>query len=649
MLADVLRFLSIYLILLFVIYISGFFVLKSFRKKFIVPGFYTGLFLSFLLGLITLVFIFSIVKTHFLTVCIFFPVVFFLSFYGKKIALSSVDAIEGKNNKLSFYLVNTLLVLLPFIYFSFVLFKNGSFHFNAVAYDNATYSELSVYLAETGFENKWCMFFSDLSSVKGVEPYHYVDSWLNAITCSVFGSNALQSFYLVTYPLLITIILSGILAIVEHFKKIRILELTLAVLLLFIGPVYGIKNLNYHFNSIGCEIPLQHFGEKFAIYYPFILLSILLILNNYVKESVLWLLSLCIVSSTVLPAMVLFSFFLLLISGKNKKHLLVRISLFFILYIGFFVLFSSGKNSSGNSNNMLGFTDLETYEFSSRWFKLSLSNFAYGFGTSLKYFFADYFYMLPLFFYVIFFKKDISINKPLLALTLLSFFGLTVACIFYKLPDSYQLFTNTLPLLHCIVITFVIFALYKNSANKIIILTTWLFVVLLCSNTLYCSLNEYAELNRKAAVSDSYMEQVKTLIIKDKRRQKIGFIYNQADHDNLFLHPDLNYLYHLSYLSLNAVPLRLSIMDVNDSILSPVARKAYSVLDQHELFYTFCLNKHYTPQNSDSLKIRFIKNYHLNYLLIGPTTIIPNYLTVGNSTIITDPKTHLRFIRLNNF
>lgn len=644
---DVLKFLGIYLSTLALVFICGNIVLKLLRKTLTAPGLYTGLFLSLLFGLISLVTIFALVKTHFLTVCIFFPLLFFLCFFKRDIRLQALYPAQEITRGFSFYSALILFTLLPFIYFSLIVFKSGDFHFSALDYDNVLYSKLSAFIAQSGIENRWGMVFSDLSLVKGVEPYHYVDSWLNAACFSISGLPPLLLFYLVTYPVLIMITLCGILAIIERFKKISIYDFLVVILLISIGPIYQVKMANYHFNSMACEIPLQHFGEKYSVFYPFIMLSVLFVLNNYFREALIWLLSLAIVSSTTLPALSIFlipcAFFL----KENKIQLMLKLTIFFTAYLSFYILLSSGEESNSNAENIIGFTDFGAANFDWGWLKLTVSNFMYSLCSNLKYFLANYVYAVPILVYFIFFRKSKQ-SKLLLFLLCLCFSGLIAASFLYKLPDSHQLFTNTLPLFHCIMIMLII-TLFYSFANKLTRIFILIVTGLFFTNTIACSLVEYSDLHAKSGVSDAYLLEVKKLTMNDPGDQRIGYISNQQDEEYLKFNPDSNYLYHLSYLDINPIPLRMSLPEINDSGYTHLIKKSDTLKNNHELFYTFYLKLSARAQNPDTIKYRFIKKYHLTYLLIGPTTPIPSFISTINPAIIRDQKTGIRFLRLRSF
>lgn len=645
MVGDVIVFFAIYLISLSVLYFPGRFLLSLLKNTIQVKAYYTQVFLSLLLGIITCVFIFASIKSSSLSCNIFLPLILLLTFYRNKISISVPQKTSTETKKSGLYLYHALLVTIPFIYFATLIFKSGDFHFNAMDYDNVLYSGLSDYISKTGTENKWFMYFSDVSLVKGVEPYHYSESWLNAFITAIFGKNSMQSFYLVTYPLLILVSLFGLLALIEHFKTPGPIEFFLVICLLFIGPIYQIKEMDYYHNKMACEIPFQRYGEKFAIYYPFILFSILLIINGYFKEACLFLLCLCVLSSTVLPALLLFFIVLVIVSSSNRMYFFYRGTLFFVLFILFYQLFSFKENSSSNASAMFAYSDFSSEYFTFTRLKLGLSNYFHSFTTHLFNFTLNYFYILPLIFYVAFIKKDKYIRQ-LSTLLIPCFFGLLIACFFYKHPDSHQLFTNTLPLLHLFTITLFILLFYRSSKTKKLVIGS--FVALFFLNTIYCSWKEYRVLSEQSSVSDDYLLQLKTILAKEHSPQKVGFLSTKEDYVHYFLQRNSNSLYHLTYLGIDPIPINMSCAEIENIADTLVYSQDYPRIIEHDLFYQFYQKNQVANKNIDSVKRAFIKQEGLNYLLLTPACSMPGFINSTNSTVFMDSKSKLRFVRLYN-
>ncbi|PBQ34375.1 hypothetical protein CNR22_22220 [Sphingobacteriaceae bacterium] len=642
MLADVFLFLSIYLCFLFFVFFSGFFSLQFFKSIFVLKGFYTKTFVCLLCGLLVSVTLFAIFKTQFLTVTVFFPIVCIFAFKGKIIRLQAKESYIDQRKPV-FFFRNVFLVLLPFIYFALQVFKTGGYHYKALEYDNAVYGHLSNYIASTGIENKWFSYFTDHSSIKSIEPYHYVECWLNAFVSSVFKTNSLLNFYLVTYPLLILISCFGILAIMEHYAKVTFTGVILSFLLLFIGAVFSIKQSNYHFNTLAAEVPLQHYGEKFSVYYPFVLFSVLLLLNKLHEEALLFGLSLCIVSSTMLPAIIVFTLVITLFFFRRlNKVVFFRAFLFLFCFLAFYKYFASSDYTYTDNWRLYEFSDLETLSFSFQWFKLAISNFIYAFFKSLVYFLANYFY-LPILYLAgfVFLKREVV--RPLLFLSTLCLCGLLVACFFYKMLDNYQLFTNTLPLLH--VLSIVILLQLLHTSTALVKTFSGLFILAFFGYTVYCSVKEYNILDKSMSVSNDYLIKSKALI-SDSEDHQVAFIYNQADADTLLLNRSKNYLYHLSYLGMDAVPLRMSLPEVRYTSPLPVVQADYDRLLEHELFYSFYNQQTADRIDKDSLELNFLRSYKIRYVLLSPTVAVPNYMNSQNSIIVNDSKTGVRFIKL---
>lgn len=640
MFADVFLFLSIYLCFLSLLFLSGFSFLQLFKTTFLLKGLYTKTFASLLFGLVIVVTCFAAFKTHFLTVTLFFPLLLFFAFYGRSIHMPAKEDNADKKS-LKFILPVIFLVLLPFIYFALLVFKTGDFHFKALEYDNAVYGHLSSYLADTGIENKWFSYFTDHSTIASVEPYHYVECWLNAAVISVFGTNSLISFYLVTYPLLILISSFGILSIIEHYKRVKFPDVILSFLLLFVGAVFSVKQSNYHFNTLAAEVPLQHYGEKFSVYYPFILFAFLLLINNLKQEALLFGLSLCIVSSTLFPAIFMFSILTILFFFKSiSKTVFSKMFIFLFAFAAFYKLFASGDRTYTDTWRLYEFSDLGTFSCSLTWFKLAISNFIYGFIKSALYFMGNYFY-LP--FLVIALRREAL--KPVLYPVMVCFCGLFISCFFYRMLDNYQLFTNTLPVLH--VISCVILIQLYYTSNALVKTFSGLFILVFSGYTLYFSVKEYASLHRSQSVSDNYLLKAKALVGSLAKHERAAFFYNQADADTLISNRSKNYLYHLNYLGLDAVPLRMSIPQVRHTSKLPLVQADYDRLLEHELYYNFYKKQNSKGSNQDSLELDFLRTHQIRYLVLSPTVEQPHYLNSQNSVVISDPKTGIRFVKLD--
>lgn len=635
MLQHLIPFFCLYSLALLLAYALGFGLLKL-SKNLTINGVYTHTFVCLLLGITLLVVCYSLLRSHGLSINVFLPLVLAMVFYRRKIRLGQAGQIEGNFN---FSWLHLPVILFSFAWFALVVMKPGALPFRAVEYDNALYSQLSEQLRQTGIENRWWMNFSDTTSITGPNPYHYFDGWLNALLVALSGVNPLAGFYLVTYPLFVTLALYGILALFEQFKRIDLLRVLLAVLLLLAGPVYLIKNHDHLFNTNGSEIPLQHYGEKLAVYYPFICFAMLLLFNGFSEAALLWLLSLCCVSFTVFPALLIAYLFLLPFTFKKHKSALIAAAFFFLAIVVFYRVFSSIHDLPG-AGNWRSYTDLEI--LNAQHLRLFLSDLCIGFFKRLALFSADYFYALLMIAYVLAYLRS-AVARQLLLLLLCCAGGLLAALIVYKMPDSAQLFTNTLVLVHALIIA--LFIILLHQAKHKFIANVFMIIVLFNSAcNAWLSFKEYRTMQKNISVSDDYLLRVKSMADSCTVQPKAGFIYNQADLDQLLSKPYSNYLYHLAWAGINAVPVKLSCNEVDQFNGTPGEQQLLRMLNEQELFYNYKVAR--PNMTADSLMLTFIKQQQLRFILASPTAHIPAFLE-QHATVITDAGTHLKFLRIS--
>lgn len=629
-------FLSFFLISLF----SGYLLLRLSGISEHIKGLYTRGFVCSLCGLVFLVLLYSLVKSGGFTVNIFFPVIFALLYFSERKPILTPVKTEGES-VYQVIIIMALTVLFPFLYFLFVMFKGGNIPWNGVDYDNVMYAKLAEELANSGLENKWFMYFSDTSKVRGLEPYHYFESWTNALCHQVFNTNLVLGFYLVVYPLLLSISILGVLALFEHFKKPGWTDFIISIALLFLGPIYQIKMSGYQENRMSCEIPWQCYGEKFSVYYPFILSSLLLLLKGYKLRVHIVLLCLCIVSSTLFPAILLFYFGLILFSKHLRKGLLLTVVPFLIVFILVYVFNSPTKNSSSNPNELLGYSDLATAEFSMTWFKLALSNFAFSVFIILKSFFSGYFWIVPLFF-LAFKILERTFLKDVSSLLVFCICGLCVSSFLFRHPDSHQLFSNSLTVLHGVLICLVICLLCQHNKSKLESNGLKVVVVLLAFNNAICSLMAYKEAQKNNNVSDEYLMTAWTLT-KGNPSKKVGLICTPADYVNYFVQRKKNSLYFLSYLDLDPLPINLSSPEIKSVPDSLLWKQDYPLIRKSDAFYGFIEGK---KGDMDSLRALFIERTGLKYILITPNHPYPAFLEKFHPKTLCDSATKLRLIRL---
>jgi hypothetical protein len=639
MLFNALQFFSIYLFSALILFGSGFAFLLVFKHRIVVIGFFSKVFAAGVFGLITLVFLHSVFRSGTETVNVVLLLFLFLLLYKNRIHLRT--SVKTATNAISI-VVLLLAVLLPFLYYAAIIYKKGTFFYAWVDYDNVLYARLSDQLRTTGSESRWLNLFPFDTGATAPVPYHYFDLWLNALWSHLFQLRSLPALYLVTYPQLVLIGLSGILAMVELKQPVGFKMFLIGVLLFLIGPVYGIKNYNYHFNTAACEIPLQHYGEKFAVYYPFIIMALLLALNGLLYESLLFATSLCIVSFTVFPAIFIFCCAALVLFRRDKawsKSASIKLLLLPLGLLLFYVLHDSLLSGTYSQLTFLPATSLNL--------KGKVVDWLIGITKTTAYFLGAYCY-LPLLLGLFYFGKSRDQLKKVAFFFLFPLCGLIAASTLSRMIDNYQLFTNTLPFLHILVICLLIL-FYSSTHQK-----NWRYTVvtsLLLLNgiyTLYLAFAEYRELQTRAGVSDSFMNAVLKQSANIERGSKIGFIYSQRDWEDLYTASKPGYLYHLAYTNFDPLPVKLSCVDVDSFPGTLQQSSLLEKMNRLEPFYQYFYNQIAVPgQNPGSVKWSFLRNNGIEFILLGPQAQLPVFLEKKVSKALIDSLSGIKLAVLN--
>ncbi len=605
-------------------------------------SFYTRVFAYSLSGTVILVLLYSLLKSRGLTVHLLFFVFFLFAFrdWSRANSLPPWQLFLGSTLRKS--LILGLSIVFPFCYFLFLLWKPGV-GWNGVNYDNVLYAKLSLALAAGGPENKWWMYFSDASQVTGWEPYHYFECWLNALCYSIAGTNSLLGLYLVVYPLFLCLSLLGLMAVFEHFKMPLLTEFLLAICLLFVGPVLQLKVLSYGTNRMACELPWQTYGEKFASYYPFVIAAFLFLLKGNKTWFYMSLLVLGIVSATVLPALLLFFAFVIFLEKDLRSVLFGRLMIV-LLVLGVFYFIGATKGGRF-FDEIKASGDFATGHLSFSRLKLSLSNAAYALVINLRDFGWSYFWIVPFLWLT---RKTTEFPRGGVRMSLLFVCsGLLVSGVFFRNADSHQFFSNTQPVLNVAMIVLMVALFAKAPRRRIVFAGISAFAVGMCISNFFFVWREHRQEQKEVTVSDAYMSQISLAVDSGPGKRQVGLLCTTEDYVQYFVGRTHNSLYHLAFLNLDPLPLLLSSTDMAPLPDSLLWTRVYPKIRQGDAFYRFA-HKHLREQNGDSLKLAFIAQKQLPYLILTPHYTMPDALASLADQIYVDEATHLRFVRLKN-
>jgi hypothetical protein len=254
-------------------------------------------FLSFFMGLVFVVSLYSIWFTHGKTVqVIFLPLLILLA-----VVIRKKDHAFIKNEYSPYFLLSAILLFI-IIFFGYSYLGSSNEYLSG---DYILYSKISYYMPKTGFENDYHIFNTLDGDYRAATPYHYFDLWLNSVNCSIMpGVSRYDTFLLVTPTILLVVIFLAFLAIYETYRKPDAFGLLLALAILFFG---GIFLPFYH------KIPILHSFEycfspftgfhivKFAPTVLFMVAAYVVLTNLNLLAALLTLSMLAVVSAVNIP------------------------------------------------------------------------------------------------------------------------------------------------------------------------------------------------------------------------------------------------------------------------------------------------------------------------------------------------------------
>ena len=129
------------------------------------------------------------------------------------------------------------LIATPIIICQLILYSKWG-EWNLLPIDVNNHAELSFFFKQ-GFESKYAALNSlDALNIPTKSPYHYCDSWLTTFFHTIFPKTYIgYTIMFVVYPILFTVLLSGIMSILNSLKLNPFIALLFSLLLLFSGPI----------------------------------------------------------------------------------------------------------------------------------------------------------------------------------------------------------------------------------------------------------------------------------------------------------------------------------------------------------------------------------------------------------------------------
>lgn len=535
-----------------------------------------------------------------ITACIFTN---FITTLVLSLPLFGYIVFVNRNKKAAIAFCFSKLYVLPFfviIAYLLSVFKGYDMEGNYIQnvfLDYIFYKQVIINLIQ-GQENisEWANILD--KGYNGITPYHYFELWLTVLISKINNLPVLLNFLVYVPTIFISIILYGILSILENSKSIKISHVFIAVALLFVGQIYlpfyeyfFWSGYQHVFTSVG-YIPIS--GKLF----PFALFG-LASFSSFKKKNyslfIFYILFLSIASFTATPAifgalylLLLFNLYFKFISNKS----IYLFGFFPILYAVFIYIFKQPIDGYIENTSQIGSTEILQ--------RFTLKNIIIYLILRPSYFLFPTFVLS--FFLLI--RKRIIMDKSTIFL-IIFFVGIVVASSFIAIFYSFDM--NSIQLINLPVYGFsfaFLIWLISNLHRKMYI--SIVFVISLIIINFYYNYKFFEQkLSFDKFYSDKYISFITDKIPSEKMTPVAAF-YNL---DVAFTFVSFNGLgQEVLYLD-NIGLIRMT----NTTLKEEENIKNFGV----NIFYKFIKQNNYTFQHDmTEAQIAFFKQYNIKYLLI---------------------------------
>lgn len=344
------------LILLFVVF-SLFSIGNIIRilLKLNISLFFQRTFFNLFIGTVTFVTFNAIYFTHFKSILIlniFLYILFYIEYIKKKQQQETTYHFIDYKRLISF----SIPIILLYFFYMFLTLNNID---NLPFWDDADivcYSKFTWYIINSGNETN-VFNYLDIS-LKTASPYHYFDLWLSGSISSIFKTNYMHTFQLISYPLGFLTIIFGFLGLLENFitKPISLIIKILSICVLTFTGIFFTKFTNLDFyNRYGYWYCINAFNHpKYIISYLYIIAFLTLFINKKEYFGILILLGLVIAqiatSLSILSSIFIY-YTILIVYSKNRKYYKYIYSILSIAILILIFYLIMGKNDNVHSQN----------------------------------------------------------------------------------------------------------------------------------------------------------------------------------------------------------------------------------------------------------------------------------------------------------
>lgn len=597
---------AFYFILISLLALSFFFLIGHlFYKLFkgIVGLDFTSIFFKLLLGVIISILLFSCIITRFQTVSIGL-VLIALFFWRDGIAKTNrLGHLHYPPGVYVAFLLSIAALTVGIVVYRVMATQDFYLGSNIGYFDQVFYAKVSKYLITKKVETVSLEYLLD---DRGVLPYHYFDLWINSLLIKFTGQNPVKLLILSAYTIGIVLVWVGIVAMAEQFFAISKTVLVLSIPLVFYTNLYLplYKGNDFLIYSINLSRNLVDLTKLFPVYLCLISAFLLYIKKRY-ELAYNVLLGLCILFLPCAPGVFIFLLLLIVIAYFAKRiklktlgYRLLKTITVFLFLIFFYEVF--GSESLVPSYDII--TNLvESVKTAATSTSINIVG-----GTILR----NIIVMFPLLLLLLFLmvtKRGKLISQENTVLFLLFNFSALAAWVIYQHDmNGAQFYTNLFLPISFVFSLSIFFSLIKTGIK-------WVWIIAL-TQTSYIF---YQEITVRSEGNES---------------RKVGSAKSLADYLNrvpnatgVFLSNQFQSVFHMipEYSSLDV---KLQEFVNRDRFHAISLTGSDAPIDSTNLYFNqvrssienstfFRYAKAHPQANIDSVRLRFIKDHKINFLL----------------------------------
>ena len=604
--------------------------------------FFFKLFCTYLIGIITIVFVYSIVKTQGRTIqMVLIPSIIYVFYYFK-------DTIQRPRFKKEEIIQELCWSIIPFtfvfLYQSWFYFDFSNNSFKSLYADSYWYSAYGDSIHLWSVENYFTpinFFFK--AERAGLVPYHYPELWLSSFFANLFSISTVQSNYLIITPILVSSFIIGIASLFDCMILKKAFSILFSIIIIFscgisLSLYSKYSLLSYSQVASDCS-PMGLFGLKYAFILPYLYLAFLLYFRGKRMNACILFSIIPVFYVGLLPAiwggLLLFLTVSFFIDKKELKYNLILLAFLCVTMIAYILFYAHYKSSF--SNDFAFRFAIEKFYNKGHFIFQNIKPFC---NNSIVYGIRIIILFIPAFLVFPFIARK---NFRLLLLGLLMVgCGIFTSSFYLGFSDGNQFANNSFIIL-TILSFFGILNLYyliKNKSKRY----SYVLFILFAIYSIYCIA---WNINRKKIGEGWYHEdpvflQTLSKKIKDDNCCVLVFLNAHDYKKNTFISWHLqNDLYLLKQYTNKKIVFSLG----NPELYKTVNK--FSVVDSFN-YYKLTPVIVWRNKSANNNLNSFITHFNIRYCYFKAGVEIPDYIKQNADTIIKSQQTNSTFIILHS-